>query len=526
MDDRLTISFGSSGGRDSRVAADSATVFREADDATRSEVVWRPQEGCGGFGEGHRYRLIREIGRGGMGAVYEGWDAQLCRSVAIKLMDVAQRTQPAGLQRFFREARIASRLSHPGIVTIHEFGVTLDGQAFIVMELLRGRTLRQVLAEGSDRAAGLPSLVAIFSHVCEAMASAHDSGIIHRDLKPSNIMVCPFGVVSVMDWGVAKLLVDPAEGDPAADAGDAAAGEDAGSAQAFGPSGDQAVGQEPEEGPIDAGQTLAGTVFGTPAYLAPEQARGEVRRVGRRSDVFGLGSILCEMLSGVAPFAAESSDDRCRLAAAGALEDAFARLDECGGPLPLVALAKRCLAADPQDRPADAEAVASAVRAYLESGQRRVEQERETLAAFAAAAGLFLTAAGSLEQRLADVAEEGVSMLGLMAMEIWQWGADCQCPRRLAAAGLAVGGSGEVFVRRIASDCQPRQIFVGSDDWDSAGGPALSAKGVASFLGYPLLFAGRPVGVLAVYAAGPLSQLHVSAMSSTLASLSLALSAG
>lgn len=633
MDDHLTISFGDESSRKPTVSADAGTICRHVDDTNPPEVVWQSQEAVTGFGEGHRYRLIREIGRGGMGVVHEGWDSQLCRSVAIKIMDNAQRLQPAGLQRFFREARIASQLSHPGIVTIHEFGVTLDGQAFIVMQLLIGRTLREMLKTVTDRGRELPGLLTAFSEICQAMASAHGRGVIHRDLKPSNVMVCPYGVVSVMDWGVAKLLVDQNS-----------------DSELTSPTGEESPGHQPAGGTNRAddddddrtaavpahSHTLSGTVFGTPAYLPPEQARGEIDRVDCRSDVFGLGSILCEILTGTAPFAAKSSDDRCRQSAAGDLGDAFARLDVCGGPLPLIGLAKRCLNADPQARPADAGGVATAVTEYLESGQRRAEQElvrffdlsldlfciaglngtfhrlndnvmsllgyaaaeletqpfldyvhpddvdrtrqeistlaeekptiqflnryrhaaghyvwlewnaqavaeegaiyavardvsermaaldlrarmerdRETIAAFTAAAGLFLTAGGSLADRLRNVVEEGASQLGLVAMEVWRCEPPCDAPRRFVTSNADMAGIEREVVAGIVGSHQPRQMIMdGSND------------AFGSFVGYPLLVGHRPLGLLAVYARETLSDLHVTAMSTVIASLALALAA-
>lgn len=630
MDDHLTISFDDEGSRRPAVTPETATVCREIDDTTHSEVVWKQPETVTGFGVGHRYQLIREIGRGGMGVVHQGWDSQLCRSVAIKIMDASQRLQPAGLQRFFREARIASQLSHPGIVTIHEFGVTLDGEAFIVMELLLGRTLRHILKSVSDRGRELPGLLTIFSEICQAMASAHGRGVIHRDLKPSNVMVCPFGVVSVMDWGVAKLLTAAGGGS------DGPPTRDEASPTTEGPhpcNDDRSLADEPSS----SGSTLAGTVFGTPAYLPPEQARGEIGRVDCRSDVFGLGSVLCEILTGSAPFAAETSDERCKQAAAGELGDAFSRLDACRGPLPLISLTKRCLAAEPEARPADAGEVTQAVTAYLESGQRRAEQElvrffdlsldlfciaslngtfhrlndnvesllgytadallhqpfidyvhpddqeetrqeiarlaeqkpsiqfvnryrhadgryiwlewnartvaeeaavyavardvsermaatklrvqmereRETIAAFAAAAGLFLTASGSLEERLRNVVEEGVSQLGLMAMEVWRCSPVGESPRRLAASCSSHSAADERRIVEIIRSRQPRQHGCQLPD----GG------GTGSFAGYPLLVGDRPVGMLAVYSRDSLSEMHVMAMSTTVTSLALAIAA-
>ena len=308
-------------------------------------------------GPGHRYLIGREIGRGGMGVVFEGWDAQLQRSVAIKLMYRKQEAWPAGLRWFFREARLASQLRHPGIVAIHEFTLTAHGQPFIVMQLLTGQTLKHILANRQKGAADLPGLLATFLQICQAIASAHGAGVIHRDLKPSNVMVGQFGVVTVMDWGMAEVLGSQSD-EEILSSRDELPRPSAGSV-----------------GETEIHRTVAGTVCGTPAYLAPEQARGDTAQIDRRSDVFGLGSILCEMLTGSPPFSAANSTASWAKAATGDVADAFARLDACNGPFPVVSLAKRCLAADPAARPDDAAAVVILLTDYLESGQRRAEQE-------------------------------------------------------------------------------------------------------------------------------------------------------
>lgn len=166
MDDKVTISF--TGSRPA-VTGDDATAFHLA--RGEADPGWAPLHTQAGAGPGQRYLIGRELGRGGMGVVYEGWDAHLQRSVAIKIMDRAQHARPGGMQRFFREARIASRLEHPGIVTIHEFDVAPGDEAFIVMQLLSGHTLKRVLADTTDRAAALPALLAVFHDICQAMAS-------------------------------------------------------------------------------------------------------------------------------------------------------------------------------------------------------------------------------------------------------------------------------------------------------------------------------------------------------------------
>src|SRR5262249_4808257 len=158
----------------------------------------------------------------------------------------------------------------------------------------------------------------------------HAQGVIHRDLKPANVMVGAFGEVQVMDWGLAKGL-PPAP----ADAGSAPPADGGASPTVCG----------------RGGETQAGTVLGTPGYMGPEQARGEAETLDARCDVFGLGAILCNILTGQPPFGGENQAARVWQAARGDLADAFGRLDACGADADLVALARRCLAAERQDRP-------------------------------------------------------------------------------------------------------------------------------------------------------------------------------
>jgi serine/threonine-protein kinase len=283
-----------------------------------------------------------------MGVVYEALDLQLERSVAIKSLKV-RGNRPSQLKRFLREARITSRLNHPGVMAIHEFGQTGDGRAFMVMRLLRGQTLRQILDARAGAADDLPRLLAAFLQACQAVAYAHAAGVIHRDLKPANIMVGEYSLVTVMDWGLAKLLDDPQP--------------------------DVVFSDEDREETLEEFHTACGTVFGTPGYLAPEQARGEIDRVDRRTDVFGLGCILCEILTGVPAYRGTTPVEVWRQAEEGDTAATLARLEACDGPEALLTLARACLAIDPEQRPADAGEIVEALVAHLESGQRRAEQE-------------------------------------------------------------------------------------------------------------------------------------------------------
>ena len=211
-----------------------------------------------------RYVLDREIAGGGMGRIFEGRDRLLGRTVAIKTTRDAR-----GAERFEQEVRLAARLQHPGIVTVYDAGFLPTGEPFLVMKRVLGRSLDRVIADADsleERLALLPSLTA----AVDALAYAHDQGVIHRDLKPSNIIVGAFGETVVVDFGLAKEV-----------------------------SAVEAVESSELHGGGGPGITQEGTVMGTPAYMAPEQAAGE--SVDTRADVYALGAVIHQMLTGQAP---------------------------------------------------------------------------------------------------------------------------------------------------------------------------------------------------------------------------------
>jgi tetratricopeptide (TPR) repeat protein len=248
-------------------------------------------------------------------------------------------------------------LQHPGVPAVHDLGTLPDGRPFLAMKLIKGRTLADLLEGG-----GPANLVAVFEQVCQAVAYAHAHGVIHRDLKPANVMVGAFGEVQVMDWGLAKVLA----GGAAEQAGDDPEATTAAATEI-----------QAQRGAAEA--TRAGSVLGTPAYMPPEQAIGAVDQIDARSDVFGLGALLCAVLTGKPPYVGTDSESTRQLAARAKLDDAFARLDGCGAEPELVALCKRCLAAEKAERPADGGAVArevAALRAAAEERARQAELER------------------------------------------------------------------------------------------------------------------------------------------------------
>jgi serine/threonine-protein kinase len=303
-----------------------------------------------------RYRIDGEIARGGMGAVLKGRDPDLNRDVALKVLRDELRDRPEAVRRFVEEAQIGGQLQHPGIVPIYELGTFADRRPFFSMKLVKGQTLAALLAGRSTPAAELPRFLAIFEAVCQTVAYAHARGVIHRDLKPSNVMVGSFGEVQVMDWGLAKVLPR---------------GEVADDAQAGQAKVDETVIATARSGSGDPELSRAGAVLGTPRYMAPEQARGEV--VDERADVFALGSILCEILTGAPAFAGRTSGEIQRTAALGDTADALSRLETCGADAELIALAKLCLGRELQDRPRQAGIVAWGITAYLTGVQERIK---------------------------------------------------------------------------------------------------------------------------------------------------------
>lgn len=215
---------------------------------------------------GTRYLLGEEIGRGGMGVVWSATDVELGREVAIKVLPLPD-DSPEAVERLRREARILATLEHPGIVPVHDLGRLPDGRVFYAMKLVRGERLDEHLR---CRELPLSERLRLFERICEPVAFAHARAIVHRDLKPSNIMIGSFGEVLVLDWGIARGV-----GEMVASRARSAL--------------------EPDN-PASAGApiTAAGSVIGTPGFMAPEQERGEPD-VDARADVYALGAILRQM---------------------------------------------------------------------------------------------------------------------------------------------------------------------------------------------------------------------------------------
>ena len=261
---------------------------------------------------GTGYVLVDKLGEGGMGGVYRVEDTALGRQVALKVIGIVD-SSGEFTARLLREARIIAQLEHPGIVPVHDVGTLPDGRVFYTMKLVQGQRLDQRTAE----LGGVPERLRTFQKICEAVSFAHARSVLHRDLKPQNIMVGPFGEVLVMDWGLAKLLNTESSSDA------------------------EEARKIPGDHTSDAGtaesDTAHGAVLGTPGYMAPEQARGEVAKVGKRADVYSLGAVLTFLLGGSNSI-----------------------------PKALAAIGNKATAADPEQRYASVQELADDITHYLD----------------------------------------------------------------------------------------------------------------------------------------------------------------
>ncbi len=336
------------------------------------------------------YVVLGEVARGGVGSVLKARDQEIGRDVALKLLLSEHAENSDIARRFIEEAQIGAQLQHRGIVPIHELGIGPGGRPYFTMKLIKGRTLAALLEERAAPADNRQRLLGVFEQVCQTLAYAHARKVIHRDLKPTNVMVGTFGEVLVMDWGLAKVLTG--SGDNAKDT---------------------AISRLSVIETIRTGspgtQSLAGSVFGTPAYMSPEQAQARLEDVDERSDVFGLGAILSEILTGMPPYTGETTSDVIRQARKGYLDSAYERLDRSGADTVLCALARSCLAFEPRQRPRDAGEVARAVERYL------VAQEAQVRQSALKAAEARVRAAQSRKVRKLTVALAAVVLLCLAA---------------------------------------------------------------------------------------------------------------
>src|SRR5580704_7161232 len=272
-------------------------------------------------------RLQREIGRGVMGRIHPALDRNLLRPVALKRLPKELASQPFYREGFIAEAQMTGQLEHPNIVPVHELGVSPEGVPYFTMKLVHGVGFDAWLrARPTGTAERVPLGLDIFLKVCDAIAYAHDRGVIHRDLKPDNVMVGDFGQVYVMDWGLARLSrARPRSGSAA---------------------------QMAARGPV-----------GTPPYMSPEQARGDPEDMDERTDVFGLGAILYQIVSGQVPYGRIHDHQQIL---ARALAGQTVPIDEAMKQRPLAkrirAIITKAIAAEPGQRYASVTELAEDVR--------------------------------------------------------------------------------------------------------------------------------------------------------------------
>ncbi|MEM7308321.1 MAG: serine/threonine-protein kinase [Planctomycetota bacterium] len=319
-----------------------------------------------------RYRFVREIARGGMGAVLRVRDEQLRRDMAMKVMlrpgegEEPRHPEPRLLARFIDEAQITGQLDHPGVVPVHELGVDAEGHVYFTMRLVRGENLGRVISRVHEGRGewSLTRALGVLLRICETMSYAHDMGVVHRDLKPANVMVGRHGEVYVMDWGLARVLRVARDRDqPAGRLRVARRTQGAGEAP------------QPEVGsPL---LTKPGDVIGTPPYMSPEQAEGRLDELGPAGDVYAVGAMLYHLLAGQPPYHAPGESPSNELV-----------LDRVRGgpprpihslapstPPELVAICEMAMARRISDRYAGMSDLAEDLRAYLED---RVVQAHRT----------------------------------------------------------------------------------------------------------------------------------------------------
>ncbi|HUR26632.1 MAG TPA: serine/threonine-protein kinase [Planctomycetota bacterium] len=304
------------------------------------------------------YQMLGEIARGGMGVILKGHDTDLGRDLAIKVLDGELAKSPAVVQRFIEEAQIGGQLQHPGIVPVYELGLMADESPYFTMKLVKGRTLSALLQQRKQIGDNRGRLLSIFESVCQTVAYAHSKGVLHRDLKPANIMVGAFGEVQVVDWGLAKVLHRGGVADEKR------------AKQTV-----HTIIETVRSGPGSSGSdSMVGSVMGTPAYMAPEQAQGEVEKLDERADVFSLGAILCEILTGSPPYVDVEGESTVTKAAKAQLDPARERIEACEVDPALKQICLDCLTPARAARPANADEVAKAVHAYLSSVEERAQK--------------------------------------------------------------------------------------------------------------------------------------------------------
>ncbi len=323
-----------------------------------------------------RYDFLDRVGSGGVSDVWRVFDRRGQRPLAIKLLQPRFQRDTDAQTRLQREALLTGTLQHPGIPPVYDHGHLDDGHVFFAMKLVQGDTLESMLKGRDPSASDMSDYLGIFEQVAQTLAYAHANDIIHRDVKPQNVMVGRFGEVQVMDWGMAKRL---STSDLASEPSLRTAGDH--SQVVSMPRVGQSEPEDTARSSLDSSWiearhslTAAGDVLGTPSYMAPEQARGAVEAIDQRSDVFGLGAILFEILTGQRLHREGTVAEVLTRVVAGDFADSLDVLRRSSADQELRRLCERCLSIDREGRPANAGEVADGITHYLAGFQDRLKQ--------------------------------------------------------------------------------------------------------------------------------------------------------
>ena len=331
-----------------RIYRDYERVEPEDEGQTAKALLEQLARDCG---DGKRYEPGEPLGSGGMADVSRTWDAVLRRNLAMKVLRPRDSSESGGpatdeLRRFVGEAELMAQLAHPSIIPVHDLGIDPEGRVFFTMEEVKGLTFTEVIhrVRSSDSGWVMEDALRSLLAVCRALVHAHEQYVVHRDLKPANIMVGPLGRTYVMDWGIAHRggTIDPH------DLRLREAGEDELNSCGL--------------------TTMSGVAIGTPAFLAPEHARGETRDLGPSTDIYATGCILYNLLTGTAPYLESGADSSTWAVLERLREGAPVPIEELtpDAPPELVAIAEHAMARDPEHRFVDMRHFAEELSAYLE----------------------------------------------------------------------------------------------------------------------------------------------------------------
>ena len=336
--------------------ADSSGTTRAGAEADVDLLALLKEEGGLGMGlNPERYQVTGEVARGGMGVILRVRDKGFRRDLAMKVLpkdEIERDTEyDSRTSRFLEEAQVTGQLEHPGVVPVHEVGLDDERQLYFTMRLVKGKTFGEVikLSRAGEEGWTTTRALGVLLKVCETMAFAHDKGVVHRDLKPDNVMVGRFGETYVMDWGLARVTGRKQRADP-----DVAMRSILTTAR-----------KDSDSSQGSSTDTLEGDVVGTPAYMPPEQARGELERLGPRSDVYSLGAMLYHLLAGEAPYAAERGPARVLAALLEGPPDALeGKAGDASAEL--LAICQKAMAREPEARYESMLAFADDLHAYLD----------------------------------------------------------------------------------------------------------------------------------------------------------------